>query len=129
MAKGKNITPTYDLVLNQGEDARIQLQICDVIDDAETPENIEDYTFVCRVREEAGDSNFVLNSTFTILDKLHGIVELYFKADDTDVLTLDGTCYGEMNQYTYDVFLKDKRGDEQRILCGNCYISPSVSNR
>lgn len=129
MSKVKNITPTYDLVLNQGEDTRIQLQVSESEEGKETDLNIDGFTFTCKVREEAEDETQVLVSSFTILDKLHGLVELYFKAKDTTDLSLEGTYYGEMTKYTYDVFMKDTKGDEQRILCGYCYISPSVSNR
>lgn len=129
MSKVKNITPVYDLVLNQGEDTRIQLHLSEEEDGKRTELNIEGFTFVCKVREEAEDEPAILSSSFTILDKLHGIVELYFKAKDTTDLTLDGTYYGSITKYIYDVFMKDTNGDEQRILCGYCYISPSVSNR
>lgn len=129
MSKVKNITPVYDLVLNQGEDTRIQLHLIEDDNGEKKDLNIEGFTFTCKVREEAEDETQILASSFTILDKLHGLVELYFKAKDTTDLTLDGTYYGNMSKYTYDVFMKDNNNDEQRILCGYCYISPSVSNR
>ena len=129
MAKSKNITPVYDLVLNQGEDSRIQLQISNQVDTTESPMNLDGYAFTCKVREKAEDREPILTAKCTILDKLHGLVEIYFKAPDTTQLLLDGSYYEEMSQYTYDVFMQDGRGDEQRILCGSCFISPSVSNR
>lgn len=129
MSKVKNITPVYDLVLNQGEDTRIQLHLSEEEDGKRTEINIEGFTFTCKVREEAGDESQILTASFTILDQRHGLVELYFKAEDTTALILEGAYYGSMTKYTYDIFMKDINGDEQRILCGHCYISPSVSNR
>lgn len=130
MAKVSQTTPTHNFVLPQGEDFRFQLKLYTGTDDTDKKVvDITNYQFTCEVREEAPDDTVLLTADCHIVDPLNGIVEIHFKADDSDSLELDGTYYGELSKYTYDVFEVDADGLEKRILCGYLYVSPSVSNR
>lgn len=129
MAKVKQTTPTHDFVVPQGEDFIFQLKLYSSGSTDKEPLDITGYQFRCEVREEAGDESPAMTAECHIIDNVNGIVEIYFKADDSDSLELDGTYYGELSQYTYDVFEVDLDGLEKRILCGYLYVSPSVSNR
>lgn len=129
MAKVKQTTPTHDFVIPQGEDFIFQLKLYTGDSTGKQPLNITGYQFRCEVREEAGDDSPAMTADCHIIDNVNGIVEIHFKADDSDSLELDGTYYGELSKYTYDVFEVDADGLEKRILCGYLYISPSVSNR
>lgn len=129
MAKVKQTTPTHDFVIPQGEDFIFQLKLYTGSNTGKQPLNITGYQFRCEVREEAGDDFPAMTADCHIVDNVSGIVEIRFKADDSDTLELDGTYYGELSQYTYDVFEVDSDGLEKRILCGYLYVSPSVSNR
>lgn len=129
MAKEKQTTPTHDFVVPQGEDFIFQLKLYTGDSTDKQPLNITDYQFRCEVREEAGDDSPAMTAECHIIDNVNGIVEIRFKADDSDGLELDGGYYGELSKYTYDVFEVDADGLEKRILCGYLYISPSVSNR
>lgn len=130
MPKVTQTTPTHNLVIPQGEDYRFQIKLYtgETAEDKE-PKNITGHQFTCKVREEAPDDAVILTADCHIVDPLNGIVEIHFEADDSDILELDGTYYGELTKYTYDVFEIDAEGDEKRILCGYLYVSPSVSNR
>ena len=129
MAKVKQTTPTHDFVIPQGEDFIFQLKLYTGNNTDKQPLNITGYQFRCEVREEAGDDSPAMTAECHIIDSKIGIVEIRFKAGDSDGLELDGGYYGELSQYTYDVFEVDSDGLEKRILCGYLYISPSVSNR
>lgn len=129
MAKVKQTTPTHDFVVPQGEDFIFQLKLYTGDSADKQPLNITGYQFRCEVREEAGDDSPAMTADCRIIDNVNGIVEIHFKADESDGLELDGGYYGELSQYTYDVFEVDLDGLEKRILCGYLYISPSVSNR
>ena len=129
MAKVKQTTPTHDFVIPQGEDFIFQLKLYTGNSTDKQPLDITDYQFRCEVREEAGDDSPAMTADCHIIDNVNGIVEIRFKADDSDGLELDGGYYGELSKYTYDVFEVDADGLEKRILCGYLYISPSVSNR
>lgn len=129
MAKVKQTTPTHDFVIPQGEDFIFQLKLYTGNSTDKQSLNITGYQFRCEVREEAGDDSPAMTADCHIIDNVNGIVEIRFKADDSDGLELDGGYYGELSQYTYDVFEVDLDGLEKRILCGYLYISPSVSNR
>lgn len=129
MAKVKQTTPTHDFVVPQGEDFIFQLKLYTGDSTDKQPLNITGYQFRCEVREEAGDDFPTMTADCHIVNNVSGIVEIRFKADDSDTLELDGTYYGELSQYTYDVFEVDLDGLEKRILCGYLYVSPSVSNR
>lgn len=129
MAKVKQTTPTHDFVIPQGEDFIFQLKLYTGDSTDKQPLNITGYQFRCEVREEAGDESPAMTADCHIVNNVSGIVEIRFKADDSDTLELDGTYYGELSQYTYDVFEVDREGLEKRILCGYLYVSPSVSNR
>lgn len=129
MAKVKQTTPTHDFVIPQGEDFIFQLKLYTGDSTDKQPLNITGYQFRCEVREEAGDESPTMTADCHIVNNVSGIVEIRFKADDSDTLELDGTYYGELSQYTYDVFEVDQDGLEKRILCGYLYVSPSVSNR
>lgn len=129
MAKVKQTTPTHDFVIPQGEDFIFQLKLYTGDSTDKQPLNITGYQFRCEVREEAGDESPTMTADCHIVNNVSGIVEIRFKADDSDTLELDGTYYGELSQYTYDVFEVDLDGLEKRILCGYLYVSPSVSNR
>ena len=129
MAKVKQTTPTHDFVIPQGEDFIFQLKLYTGDSTDKQPLDITGYQFRCEVREEAGDDSPAMTADCHIIDNVNGIVEIRFKADDSDTLELDGTYYGELSQYTYDVFEVDQDGLEKRILCGYLYVSPSVSNR
>ena len=129
MAKAKQTTPTHDFVLPQGEDFIFQLKLYTGTDADKQPINITGYKFRCEVREEAGDDSPAMTADCRIMDNVNGIVEIHFKSDDSDSLELDGSYYGELSKYTYDVFEVDADGLEKRILCGYLYVSPSVSNR
>lgn len=130
MAKVKQTTPTHDFVIPQGEDFIFQLKLYEGTGSSDKqPINLTNHQFRCEVREEAGDDTPAMTADCHIIDTVNGIVEIHFKADDSDSLELDGTYYGELSKYTYDVFEVDADGLEKRILCGYLYISPSVSNR
>ena len=129
MAKVSQSTPVKDIVINQGEDYRFQLKIYTGTSSSKTIQNITGYSFVCKVREEAESTDALLTATCNILDAVNGTVEVFFSAEASDGLELDGTKYSELTEYTYDVFMTDTSGNETRILCGSAYISPSVSNR
>lgn len=130
MATAKQTTPIKDFVIPQGEDYSFQLKIYTGTSDSDkTPVNIEGYTFTCEVREDASDDDAAMTAECSIVDAVNGIIEVHFKADDSDNLELDGSYYGDLSQYTYDVFEKDTSGKETRLLCGYLYVSPSVSNR
>lgn len=129
MAKVSQETPVKNIVINQGEDYRFQLKLYTGTSDSKTIVNITGYKFVCKVREEAEATDALLTATCNILDAVNGTVEVFFSAEDSDDLSLDGTNYSELSEYTYDVFMTDTSGNETRILCGSAYISPSVSNR
>lgn len=129
MAKIKQTTPTHDFVIPQGEDFIFQLKLYTGGNADKEPLDITGYQFRCEVREEAVDDSPAMTAECHIMDSKTGIVEIRFKADDSDGLELDGTYYGELSQYTYDVFEVDLDGLEKRILCGYLYVSPSVSNR
>lgn len=129
MAKVKQTTPTHDFVVPQGEDFIFQLKLYTGGSTDKQPLDITGYQFRCEVREEAGDESPAMTADCHIMDNVNGIVEIRFKADDSDGLELDGGYYGELSKYTYDVFEVDADGLEKRILCGYLYISPSVSNR
>ena len=129
MAKVKQTTPTHDFVVPQGEDFIFQLKLYTGNNTDKQPLDITGYQFRCEVREEAGDESPAMTAECHIIDSKIGIVEIRFKAGDSDGLELDGGYYGELSQYTYDVFEVDSDGLEKRILCGYLYISPSVSNR
>lgn len=129
MAKIKQTTPTHDFVVPQGEDFIFQLKLYTGDSTDKQPLDITGYQFRCEVREEAGDDTPTMTADCHIIDNVNGIVEIHFKADDSDSLELDGTYYGELSKYTYDVFEVDPAGIEKRILCGYLYVSPSVSNR
>lgn len=129
MAKAKQTTPTHDFVVPQGEDFIFQLKLYTGNNTDRQPLNITGYQFRCEVREEAGDDTPVMTADCHIVNNVSGIVEIRFKAGESDTLELDGTYYGELSQYTYDVFEVDQDGLEKRILCGYLYVSPSVSNR
>lgn len=129
MAKVKQTTPTHDFVVPQGEDFIFQLKLYIGSNTDKQPLNITGYQFRCEVREEAGDESPAMTADCHIVDNVNGIVEIRFKAGESDTLELDGTYYGELSQYTYDVFEVDQDGLEKRILCGYLYVSPSVSNR
>ena len=129
MAKVKQTTPTHDFVIPQGEDFIFQLKLYTGNNTDKQPLDITGYQFRCEVREEAGDESPAMTAECHIIDSKIGIVEIRFKAGDSDGLELDGGYYGELSQYTYDVFEVDSDGLEKRILCGYLYISPSVSNR
>ena len=129
MAKVKQTTPTHDFGVPQGEDFIFQLKLYTGDSTDKQPLDITGYQFRCEVREEAGDESPAMTAECHIIDSKIGIVEIRFKAGDSDGLELDGGYYGELSQYTYDVFEVDSDGLEKRILCGYLYISPSVSNR
>ena len=129
MEKAKQTTPTHDFVVPQGEDFIFQLKLYTGNNTDKQPLDITGYQFRCEVREEAGDESPAMTAECHIIDSKIGIVEIRFKAGDSDGLELDGGYYGELSQYTYDVFEVDSDGLEKRILCGYLYISPSVSNR
>ena len=129
MAKVSQTTPVKDMVINQGEDYRFQLKLYTGTSESKAPINITGYTFTCKVRKEAEDDDAIITAECTVQDSVNGLVEVHFKADDTDDASVDGTYYGELGKFTYDVFMKDTSGNESRVLCGYCYISPSVSNR
>lgn len=129
MAKIKQTTPTHNFVIPQGEDFIFQLKLYTGNSTDKQPLNITGYQFRCEVREEAGDDFPAMTADCHIVNNVSGIVEIRFKADDSDTLELDGTYYGELSKYTYDVFEVDSGGLEKRILCGYLYVSPSVSNR
>lgn len=129
MAKVKQTTPTHDFVIPQGEDFIFQLKLYTGNNTDKQPLNITGYQFRCEVREEAGDDSPAMTADCHIVNNVSGIVEIHFKADDSDKLELDGVYYGELSKYTYDVFEVDLDGLEKRILCGYLYVSPSVSNR
>lgn len=130
MAKVTQSTPVKDMVINQGEDYRFQLNL--YTGTSVTDKQVLDITgfsFTCKVRDEATDDDPALTAICTILDAPNGQVEFHFKADDSDGIDVDGSNYKNLTEYTYDVFMKYSNGDETRILCGSVYISPSVSNR
>ena len=129
MVKIKQTTPTHDFVVPQGEDFIFQLKLYTGVSTDKQPLNITGYQFRCEVREGAGDESPAMTADCHIIDNVNGIVEIRFKADESDGLELDGGYYGELSQYTYDVFEVDLDGLEKRILCGYLYVSPSVSNR
>ena len=129
MAKVKQTTPTHDFVVPQGEDFIFQLKLYTSESADKQPLDITGYQFRCEVREEAGDESPAMTAECHIMDSKTGIVEIHFKADDSDGLELGGADYGELSKYTYDVFEVDSDGLEKRILCGYLYVSPSVSNR
>ena len=129
MAKVSQATPVKDIVINQGEDYSFQLKIYEGTADNKTVVDITGYTFTCKIRDEAESDTVILTATCTILDAVNGLVDIFFSADDSDNVSLDGTYYGDLAKYTYDVFMKNKDEKEKRILCGYAYISPSVSNR
>ena len=129
MAKVKQTTPTHDFVVPQGEDFIFQLKLYTGDSTDKQPLDITGYQFRCEVREEAGDESPTMTADCHIVNNISGIVEIRFNTDDSDTLELDGTYYGELSQYTYDVFEVDLDGLEKRILCGYLYVSPSVSNR
>lgn len=129
MAKVTQDTPVKNIIINQGEDYRFQMKLFSGTDTNKVPMDITGYVFTCKVREEAGSDAVALTADCTILDSTTGTLEIHFKADDSDNLSLTGTYYGDLTQFVYDVFMKDTAGTEKRILCGYAYISPSVSNR
>lgn len=129
MAKAKQDTPVKDLVINQGEDTTIQLNIKESDGITSTPINISGYTFACKVRQEATDDDVTITATCSILDKVNGSIEVKFHGTDSTKLEVDDGNYDTLSKYTYDVFMTDLNGTVSRILCGDLYISPSVSNR
>lgn len=130
MAKIQQTTPVHDFVIPQGEDYTFQLKLYTGTDDTDkVVVDITNYKFKCVVREVAPDSAVLLEAECRIVDPANGLVDVHFKADDSDSLELDGSYYGDLAKYTYDVFETDAKGEEKRILCGHLYVSPSVSNR
>lgn len=129
MAKAKQTTPAHDFVIPQGEDFIFQLKLYTGDNTDKQPLDITGYRFRCEVRERADDDSPSMIADCRIMDSENGIVEIHFKADESDGLELGGGYYEELSQYTYDVFEVDLEGLEKRILCGYLYVSPSVSNR
>jgi hypothetical protein len=129
MAKISQDTPVKNLVINQGEDTTIQLNIKESDGTTSTPINISGYTFVCKVRREATDDEVTITASCSILDPVNGAIEVTFHGEDSTSVDVDDGNYDTLSEYTYDVFMTDLTPTTSRILCGNLYISPSVSNR
>ena len=116
MAKRKLSPPTHELVVNQGDDFSFQL----VIKDAQKePVDITGFSYVCKVRENAESE--------TTPEPQHGLVEVSFTHEVTSQIDTDGSYYGELASYYYDVVQINASGKHERILQGPFLVSPGIS--
>ena len=123
-SKGKPQSATHNFTINQGDDFNFQIQVCT---DDNTPIDISDYEFVCRVRETAEEEQIILEADYHIVQPELGIVEFHFKDEDTSKIDTDGLDYSELNRYTYDVIQKDRQGNITSLLNGYLFVSPGIS--
>ena len=123
-SKGKPQSAIHNFTINQGDDFKFQIQVCT---DDNTPIDISDYEFVCRVRETAEEEQIILEADYHIVQPKLGIVEFHFKDEDTSKIDTDGLDYSELNRYTYDVIQKDRQGNIIRLLNGYLFVSPGIS--
>lgn len=122
--KGKSITREYDITINQGDDYPIQL----VIKNKEgKPVDITDNEYVLRVRENAQESNVIIEAKAKLLYPEMGIVEFHFDNEDTALIPTEGEYYSDFSKYTYDIIQITPNGDVTRLLNGFLFVSPGIS--
>lgn len=124
MAKRKLSPPTHELVVNQGDDFSFQL----VIKDAQKePVDITGFSYVCKVRENAESEIVLAEAECTTPEPEHGLVEVSFSHEVTSQIDTDGSYYGELASYYYDVVQINANGKHERILQGPFLVSPGIS--
>lgn len=124
MAKRKLSPPTQELVVNQGDDFIFQL----VIKDSDNkPVDITGFSYICKVREDAESDIVLAEAECTLYAPAKGIVEINFTSDVTSQIDTDGSYYGELASFYYDVLQIDAEGKRERILQGPFLVSPGIS--
>ena len=118
MAKAKQTTPTHDFVIPQGEDFIFQLKLYTGDNTDKHPLDITGYQFRCEVREKADDDSPSMIADCRIMDSENGIVEIHFKADESDGLELGGGYYGALSPYTCSIQQVEVDGRYKRIRFG-----------
>lgn len=123
MAKPKLLSAEYDFTINQGADYRFQLEI---YNNDDTPKDITENTYVCRIREDAESDEVLAEAVATIISD--NIVEFHFRDEDTSQIDTDGLNYKETMECTYDILQITPEGEVTRLVNGFCNVSPGISH-
>ena len=117
------LVPVVDIVINQGADFDIQLEL---LQDDDTPIDISDYKFYASIKASAEDTMTVAQMHQVDVDPTNGIVNLSLSAEETSAIDTGGNSYREWDEFYWDVNMYN--GDDVVRVCnGKAFISPGIS--
>lgn len=117
------LVPVVDIVINQGADFDIQLEL---LQDDDTPIDISDYKFYASIKASAEDTMTVAQMHQVDVDPTNGIVNLSLSAEETSAIDTGGNSYREWDEFYWDVNMYDGH-DVTRICNGRAFVSPGIS--
>lgn len=117
------LVPVVDIVINQGADFDIQLEL---LQDDDTPIDISDYKFYASIKASAEDTTTVAQMHQVDVDPTNGIVNLSLSAEETSAIDTGGNSYREWDEFYWDVNMYDGH-DVTRICNGRAFVSPGIS--
>jgi hypothetical protein len=111
-----------DLYMEQGTTFTTQLTLTD---SNGNPYQLSNFTIASQAKPSytTTDANSILNFTSTTIDANNGILQLSATAANTANIVTN--TVGKM---VYDVIIIDTGGNVSRVLEGQIYVSPSVTN-
>ena len=117
------LVPVIDIVINQGADFDIQLEL---LQDDDTPIDISDYKFYASIKASAEDTTTVAQMHQVDVDPTNGIVNLSLSAEETSAIDTGGNSYREWDEFYWDVNMYNGE-DVVRVCNGKAFISPGIS--
>ena len=117
------LVPVVDIVINQGADFDIQLEL---LQDDDTPIDISDYKFYASIKASAEDTTTVAQMHQVDVDPTNGIVNLSLSAEETSAIDTGGNSYREWDEFYWDVNMYNGE-DVVRVCNGKAFISPGIS--
>ena len=123
----KQTAAVKDILINQGDDFRLQLRLCTGTTASHTPVDITDYTFSSKIRSTTNSKCVLAKASCHIVNAEDGLMEVFFDDAQTGQIPTDGERYDETSEYSWDVYATEPGGDTYRIINGTCYVSPGVS--
>lgn len=118
------LVPVVDLVINQGADFDVQLELLEGDDD--TPIDISDYKFYASIKASAEDTTVIAKFHQVDVDPKNGIVNLSLSAEETSAIDTGGNSYKEWDELYWDVNMSDGH-DVTRVCNGKVFVSPGIS--
>lgn len=117
-----------NFLVKKGASFKRTLTVYQTVNGVKTPANLTGFNCRGSIKKYASDSAVVADFVVTFsTDRSDGQITIYLSPATTGAIPTEGVDFSKKSRYTYDLFLEDTLGEEDRIMEGFVDVSPRVT--